>query len=157
MYTESAISIFRKLPETKEQVAKYSSLIRESVLNGEVNPLVFAAQISALEKLFSGLKSDHLIKDVILEEAEKHGQKSFESGNAKFQIKEVGTTYDFENCEDMEWELLKSEQKTITSRLKEREDFLKTIKPDIEVYGSDGVQLKPVVKKSTTQVVVILK
>ena len=37
------------------------------------------------------------------------------------------------------------------------EAFLKTIKPEIEVYGSDGVQLNPPLKRSTTSVAIILK
>lgn len=154
---ESAISIFRKLPETKEQVKKYSELIKESVLNGEVDALLFSAQVTALEQLFKTLKADHLIKDCILEEAEKHGAKSFEQGNAKFQLKEVGVKFDFNNCEDSEWEDLDSQIKELTAKKKKREAFLKTIDSEMEVYGSDGVQLKPVVKSSTTTVVTILK
>jgi len=99
---ESAISIFKKLPETKSQVAKYKSLIKDSVLNGEIDPLVFGAQISALESLFKALKSDVLIKDCILEEAEKRNVKTFEEGNAKFTIAEAGTKWDYSNCDDFE-------------------------------------------------------
>jgi len=154
---ESAISLFRKLPETKEQVENYSRLIRESVLNGEVEPLIFAAQISALEKLFSTLKSDILIKDVILEEAEKYGQKTFKKGNAEFQIREVGVTYDFAGCGDVEWETIDSQIKTLTEKKKARETFLKSLTGEMTVFGEDGVQILPALKKSTTSVVVILK
>lgn len=153
---ESAISIFRKLPETKSQIKKYSQLIRESVLNGEVDPLDFAAQVSALEQLFKNLKADHLIKDVVLQEAEKYG-KSFEKGNAKFQIKEMGVRFDYSNCEDVEWETICSEVNKWTEKKKSRENFLRGIEPNAEVYGSDGTQLKPPVKTSTTSVAVILK
>lgn len=154
---ESAISIFRKLPETNEQVKKYHSLIRESVLSGEVNALDFAAQISALEKLFKNLKTDHLIKDAVLEEAEKYGAKSFEKGNAKFQIKETGVMFDYDNCEDAEYNDIVNQIDKLTRVKKERESFLKSITPEMEVYGKDGIQLKPAVKKSTTSVTVILK
>ena len=126
-------------------------------MNGEVDQLEFASQITALEQLFKALKADHLIKDVILEEAEKYGSKSFEHGNSKFQIKEVGTKFDFTSCLDTEWEELDATIKRYSEKKKEREAFLKTIKPDMEVYGSDGIQLMPVVKTSTTQVVIILK
>ncbi|MBT3206921.1 MAG: hypothetical protein HN704_18355 [Bacteroidetes bacterium] len=154
---ESAISIFKKLPETKSQVKQYAILMRIPVLNGEVEPLRFAARISALEQLLKALKSDHLIKDVILQEAEKYGSKSFEHGNAKFQIKEVGVKYDYTNCMDVDWEQLDSNVKFETDKKKQREIFLKSITPEMEVYGRDGTQLKPVVKTSTTQVTVILK
>jgi hypothetical protein len=157
MYNESAISIFKKLPETKEQVKDYHKLIRQSVLDGEVNSLDFAAQITALEQLFKALKQDPLIKDCVLEEAEKHGSKSFEKGNAKFQVKETGVRFDFTNCDDLEWFELDDKEKEIKAKKKNREAFLKAIEPEMEVYGSDGVQLKPAVKTSTTSVAVILK
>lgn len=154
---ESAISIFRKLPETKSQIKDYTRLIKESVLNGEVEPLEFAAQVSALEQLFKALKSDHLIKDVILEEAEKYNVKSFDKGNAKFQIKEVGVKYDFKNCNDSELNQIVSDIKELTEEKKKRETLLKAIAPDKEFYDGDGVQLFPPIKTSTTQVVIILK
>lgn len=153
---ESAISIFRKLPETKNQVSEYTRLIKESVLNGDVEPLVFAVQVSALEQLFKALKSDVLIKDVVLEEAEKYGSKSFDTGNAKFQIKEGGVKCNFGNCDDAEYNELVDKIKMLSDKKKKREVFLKAIEPGQEVYGGDGVQLNPVTKTSTTQVVVIL-
>lgn len=154
---ESAISIFRKLPETKEQVENYTRLIRESVLNGEVEPLTFAAQISALEKLFTALKSDILIKDVILQEAEKYGTKQFEKGNAKYQVREVGVTYDFAGCGDVEWEQIDSSIKVLQERKKERETFLKSITGEMTIFGEDGAQIMPAIKRSSTQVVITLK
>lgn len=156
MQEESAISIWRKMPETKAQVEKYASLIKQSVLEGEVDPLLFAAQVSAMEKLFTTLKSDILIKDCVLQEAEKYG-KSFEKGNAKFAIKEVGVTYDYTDCNDEEWDQLDSSLKMISDRKKERENFLKAITPDTEIYGANGLQIIPPAKRSSTMVTVTLK
>lgn len=150
---QSAISLFRQLPETKSQISKYTGLIRQSVLDGEVEPLLFLQQVTALEQLVKSLKSDHLIKDVILEEAEKYG-KNFDHGNANFQIKEVGTKYDFSECGDMKWEELTEKINELTEQRKKREAFLKNI--DGEVYGEDGVQILRPVKSSTTQVVITL-
>lgn len=151
--TESAISIFRKLPETKTEVSNYSRLIKDAVLEGETEPLLFLQQITSLELLVKTLKTDPLIKDVILEEAEKYG-KSFEHLSSKFQIKETGVKYDFSQCGDVEWEQLDSQIKDLTDKRKKRESFLKAI--DGEVYGADGVQLTPPAKSSTTQVVITL-
>lgn len=154
---ESAISIFRKLPETKAQIETYARLIKQSVLDGEVEPLTFAAQVSALEKLFTTLKSDPLIKDTILEAAERYGEKSFEKQNAKFSIKEVGVSYDFAGCDDAEWNKIDSDIKEITEKKKARETFLKSITGEMEIFGSDGVQIMPAIKRSSTQVVITLK
>jgi hypothetical protein len=154
---ESAISIFRKLPETKQQVSQYAKLIRQSVLDGEVEPLVFAAQVSALEQLFKQLRADDLIKDVILEEAEKYGEKTFEYGNAKFTIKESGVRYDYSVCQDLNYEELCEQENEIKEKKRERENFLRGLKPDMEVYGGDGRQLEVPLKTSSTAVAITLK
>ncbi len=154
---ESAISIFSKLPETKSQVKDYVRIIKESVLNGEVEPLAFASQVSALEQLFKALKQDAMIKDVILEEAEKYGSKSFEKDNAKFQIKQVGVKYDFSGCNDSELDECNEQIEKLTKAKKKREALLKAIDPDAEVFDGDGVQLFAPSKTSTTQVTIILK
>ena len=157
MQEESAISLFRKLPETKAQIDTYTRLIKESVLEGEVDPLLFAAQISALEKLFTNLKSDIFIKDAILSAAEKYGGKPFEKGNAKYSIRETGVSYDYEGCGDQIWAELDNQVKVLTEKRKERETFLKSITGDMTVFGDDGVQIIPAQKRSTTQVLITLK
>ncbi len=154
---ESAISLLRKMPETKEEIKNYVRIVKDSVLNGEVEPLQFAANVSALEQLFKALKADILIKDVILEEAEKYGSKSFDKGNAKYQIKEVGVKYDFSGCNDSELDQITSDLKELTNEKKKRETLLKAIDPDKEFYDGDGVQLFAPIKSSTTQVAIILK
>ena len=153
---ESAISLFRKLPETKSQVSEYKNLIRSSVEEGEVNPLVFLKQVTALEQLTKELKGDVVIKDIILEEAERYNKKSFDDFGANFQIKEVGTKYDFSVCNDAVWEELEQKSKAIAEAKRERENFLKTIRNGNEVFGADGVQLEAPQKSSTTQVVITL-
>lgn len=154
---QSALALFKTLPETKSEVEKYTRIIRDEVLEGNINPLSFITTVTALEKLFGNLKSDIMIKDMVLEEAEKYGQKTFVHGNAQFQVKEVGTKYDFTNCDDDQWRRLNADITALSIIKKEREDFLKTIKPDMEVYGADGTRLNPVSKTSTTSVVTILK
>lgn len=153
---ESAISIFKKLPETKGQITSYKNLIKQSVENGEVDSLVFFKQVVALEQLVKELKQDDIIKDVILEEAERFNQKSFTYSNAKFSIREVGSRYNYQICDDIQWNELNDEMQKLKEKISARENFLKAITPEMEVYGADGVKISPPVKTSSTQVVVTL-
>lgn len=153
---ESAISIFRKLPETKGQITSYKNLIKQSVENGEVDSLVFFKQVVALEQLVKELKQDDIIKDIILEEAERFNQKSFTYSNAKFSIREVGSRYNYQICDDSQWNELNDEMQKLKEKISARENFLKSITPEMEVYGADGVKISPPVKTSSTQVVVTL-
>jgi hypothetical protein len=74
-----------------------------------------AAQISALEKLFTSLKSDVLIKDCILQEAEKYG-KNFERNNRKFTLIEGRKSFDFKNIN--EWIVAKENLVQIENKYK---------------------------------------
>lgn len=151
------LHLFKKLPETKAEIEKTAGQIKSGLLNGEVDPLLFATQVSAMEKLFSSLKSDALIKDCILAEAEKYNQKSFDKGNANFRIQETGVTYEFSGCDDAEWNELTEKIKELTEKKKARETFLKSLTGEMTIYGKDGVQILPALKKSITSVVVTLK
>lgn len=157
MYGESAISLLKQLPETKAQISKFASIIRENLLSGETEFLPAFLQIKALSQLFAKLEKDALLKDLLLEETEKHGSKSVELENCKLSIKETGVKFNYANCSDVEWEQLDAQAKDIAEKKKARETFLKSITPDMEVYGSDGVQLNPVAKTSTTSVSITLK
>jgi len=158
MYEESAISLFKKLPETKAEIKKFAMLVRQQMDDGDVrNPLQFAARIKAMAKLAEVLFDDIIFKDTILERAEKYGVKSFDEGNANFRIQETGTKYNYDDCLDTEYEQICSEFNKWAAKKKDKEDFLKTIKPDQTVFGSDGIQLMPPGKTSTTSVVITLK
>jgi len=155
---KSEVRLFKQLPETNDQEKKYISVIRNAVMDGEVDdPLKFYARVARLERLFKKLKDDYQIKDVVLDEAQFYGEKVFDHGEAQFQVKEVGVRFDFDNCEDSEYTQIKEDMAVLNAKKKEREKFLKSITPEMEVFGSDGLQLKPAVKSSTTQVVVKLK
>jgi hypothetical protein len=157
MYEESAISILRKLPESKSQADNFVRLIRESIENGETDVLLAYKNISMLEHIFKKLKSDLIIKDVVLEEAERFNQKTFEYQNTKFTIKEVGSTYKYERCNDTVWNDLSEKIKELTDKRKEREAFLRTIKRGMEIYNEEGTLIEPPIKQSTTAVTVTLK
>ncbi len=154
---ESAVSILRKLPENKSQADRFVRLIREGIENGETDPLLAYKNIAMLEHVFKKLKSDLIIKDVVLEEAEKFNQKTFEYQGAKYTIKEAGVTYRFNHCNDTEWERLDEQIKSLTEKRKERETFLKTIKPEMEVYNEEGVMIQAPIKQSSTIVAITLK
>lgn len=154
---ESAISILRKLPENKSQAENFVRLVREGIENGESDPLLAFKNIAMLEHVFKKLKSDMIIKDVVLEEAEKFNQKTFEYQRTKYTIKEAGVSYKFDKCNDTEWERLNEQIKSLTDKKKQREAFLKTITPDMEVYNEEGTMIQAPIKQSSTIVAITLK
>lgn len=151
------IKLFSQFPSTKNEIEITARTIRNTVLEGEVDSLQFWKQLMAMEKLVATMKSDVLLKDAVLESACKYGSKPFEAHNASFRIQETGTKYDYFSCGDAEYEMICAEVEKWTNKKKEREEFLKTIKPDQTVFGADGVQIMPPTKTSTTSVVVTIR
>lgn len=158
MQTESAISLLNQMPETKSEIERFSRLVLEQIDMGEMRDvLTFAARFKALAKLEETLFGNVLFKDAVLEAAEKYGGKPFEHGNAKFSIRETGVKYDYASCGDTEWEQLDSSMKMIAERKSARETFLKSLTPEMTVFGEDGVQIMQPHKTSTTSVTITLK
>jgi len=157
MEDTSAIGLMNQLPENKSEIATYFAIVKRELVNGNVDFMRTFLQIKALSQLFKQLETDSTLKDMLLTEAEKYNQKSVELNNAKLNIKEVGVKYDFSKCSDITWETLDVITQRNIQKRKERESFLKTITPEMEIYGEDGIQLNPPVKSSTTQVVITLK
>lgn len=154
---DTALKILSQFPETKADIERTAMTIRNIVLEGETNELQLWKQVVAMEKLVAAIKSDALIKDAVLEKAERYGGKPFDAYNASFRIGETGVKYDYLSCFDTEYEQICAEVDKWTAKKKEREEFLKTIRTDQTVFGADGVQLMPPAKTSTTSVIVTIK
>jgi hypothetical protein len=95
--TTSILSLFET---TKEERQSFCLDIVSKLESGEANPLKVHLQIKAAEDLIKKLNENTVYKSYLLDASQKYGAKSFEYGNAKFEIKEVGTKYDFTNCND---------------------------------------------------------
>lgn len=151
------LSTLKVMPETKSEIKQFSDSLLNSLIFGEINPLEMDGRLKALEDLIKIVRSSEELSEGMLIEAEKYGQKSFEEGNFKYQIKEVGTKYDFSQCNDSELNDLTEKIKELSAAKKERETMLKSINPEFPVYGNDGTQLERATKTSTTKVITLLK
>ncbi len=147
----NAFGVIKLLPETKEQISSFANQLIRSVENGEVNALQLKAYFKAMEKAIKLV--DDSTKDSQLTEAEKYGEKKFNAFGMQIEVCEVGTSYDYEHCNDPEWNSADSQVKTWTQTRKDREQFLRSLKkPEVLVDQMSGevVTINPPVKKSTT-------
>ena len=97
-------------------------------------------------------------KKMLLDEAEKNGKK-FTLHNAEFSLKEVGTKYNYEQCNDEVILNLHSQQKALDASVKDREKYLINIPLEgVEIRVDDElIRIFPPAKSSTTSVSVTLK
>ena len=153
---ETALSTIKLLPFSKQQVSIFSDQLKDSLENGQIDPLELAVYFKAIEETIKQVKE--VMSGLALNEAEKYG-KSFQFKGAKIDIREVGTSYDYSKSGDIDWERLNSEINATKERQKEREALIKSLKePMTAVYEETGetYTIYPPAKKSTTSIVISL-
>ena len=156
----SATSIVALFQTSKEQRKEFVQQVVGSVINGNKKALDIHLQLKAMEDIIEQIKADLSYKETLLNEAEQNG-KSFEYQNAKIEIREVGTKYDFTKCNDPIYSRLKEASVKASEELKEREKFLKSIPQknitNIDTETGEATEIYPPSKSSTTSVVVTMK
>lgn len=122
------------------------------------NVLQVAEALSAMENFVKEVKDDPRFKDYVREEATKTPKGFISNSGAKIECCEVGTSYDFSNCNDPKLDILEDQLKTITDEVKARKDFLKTVPlSGMDVYVMDElVTVYPPSKTSTSSFKVTL-
>lgn len=153
----NVLSTLKVMPETKAEIKLFGDSLINSIQFGDINPLELDGRLKAMEELIKHVRSSQELIDGLLIESDKYNQKSFEEGNFKYQVKEVGTKYDFSECDDQEWIETNEKIKELSEAKKERETLLKSIRPDTVIFGNDGIQLHAPSKTSTTKVITLLK
>ena len=113
------------LATTQTQIDIFSDSLIASVKEDGANPLEIIAQLRAMEKV-----SGRVIKEIM-----ENAVTMIDRYNGKFELAgnlieraEFGTKYNFEVCGDYVWEQRKSIVEAAQGQLKEREDFLKSLK-----------------------------
>lgn len=161
MNTEiSAIGVLSLLETTKEQRQSFVTSVVESLKEGAADPLKVHLQVKNTEDLVKQITDSKEYRAILLDEAAKYG-KSFERFNAKFETKEVGTKYDYSNCNDPEYIRLSEEADKAKKALSDREKFLKNMPSEgidiLDTGTGETYRIYPPVKSSTTSIAVTLK
>jgi hypothetical protein len=126
------LAYISQLPETRAQIELFSNNVINIVKDGNANALEVTTKLKAIEEAIKKIRDG--ISDEALEEAAKHG-KSFDFGNAKIEIANVGVRYDFSKCNDGIWNDLDAVDKDAQKAKKERETFLKSIKGQMTIVN----------------------
>jgi len=130
---------------TRQQVGsfveKVTNEIRES---GRYDPLEIAATLKAMEDIVKGIRQG--IQDMVINEAEKHPEKTFEHNGIGF-TKTNRVSYDYSECS--RWAELKEQ-------IKEIESLMQTIKAPV-ADAETGELIPPARRKESQSVSINLK
>ena len=152
--TVTDLSLFET---TKAERQDFAQSVVYGLKEGHSDPLKVHLQVKCMEDLIKQITSHPEYKDLTLEEAAKYG-KSFEHYNAKFEVKEMGVKYDFNQCGDPIYNKLAEQLAELEKQVKDRQAFLKSVQPGTQLLIEDEVvTLYPPVKTSTTSITVNLK
>jgi hypothetical protein len=157
----STTSILALFETNKEQRKDFVARVVQSIESGDVDPLKVHLQVKMMEDVIKNLNANSRYKSAVLERAEKYGQKSFEFGNAKVEIKETGVKYDFSKCEDDVLAKLNELLEDTESKIKARETLLKAAPGEGLVLTNpetgETKTVYPPARSSITNVVITLK
>lgn len=125
------------MASTSTEIDVFSDQVIESVKSGNESPLRVYVQLKAMAKA-----SDRILKetkDNCLNEAEKFPGLTFEYMGNRFDKVNVGTSYDYAQCNDPEWSRLNDLINQAKEQMKTRETFLKALnKPLTELDEATG-------------------
>jgi TRAP-type uncharacterized transport system substrate-binding protein len=141
-----SLSIISEIPANKAGIELFANALVDGLMSGDVDPLEIRAKIDAIEKIIKAVKANEQFRDVVLDAADLHNEKSFEVNGIKF-TKAESARYDYSS--DKVWNQLKAAETNAANERKVRESILSALKEPTEI---NGVMCNPPVKISSTTV-----
>lgn len=148
------ITLFGKVPVTKTGQNELRELMKNSLADGEVNPIEAVVKAKSMYEVLSSFLKDDDVKELVVNECEKYGKGETPSfAGAKVQVKETGVKWDYTDCGDPVYDSLALQMEELKQRMKQRESYLKTIterKTEIDEATGEIYTILPPVRTATT-------
>ena len=122
----NTIKLFDNYPKNRFDQQMLANDIILPVIEGEVNPIETYVKARALQEALKIVTDDDRIKDLVITEVEKYGNKA-EFNSANLQVKDVGVKYDYSVCNDQIYNDLLYMLNDIKEQIKIREKFLSKV------------------------------
>ena len=154
------MGVLSVMPETKAQVAIFAEMVRLSVVNGDIDPLLLMARVKSVEATIKAILDTPEVKEAAREQAEKYGQKSFKFHSYRIEQAEIGTTYDYSGCGCPIYARLESVAKSADKALKERQAELKALTKPQTIFDDESGEvctIVPPLRRSTSGLKFTLK
>jgi hypothetical protein len=132
----TAIGTLKLMPTTTQQIARFSKMLIEDVQSGNVNPLELLVMLRALERISETVLD--AIQSNIDTAKDNYSEKNFDVLGAKVEKSEIAVRYRYETAKDIEWERRRAAVDAAMSLLKEREEFLRTLREPMTAVDTES-------------------
>ena len=137
----NALQHLSVLPTTAAERANFAEQAVLEIISGERSPLESQIMLTSLEKLIEMIRKEGRVQDAIKSELYRWPKQTATFAGVEITLKER-RTFEFEHCQDVEWEQLDSQIKTLTEKKKAREAFLKNL-PAPMIDPETGAVINP--------------
>jgi hypothetical protein len=122
----NALQTLTVLPLTADERRNFVNQAIDEITSGDRNPIEAHLLLNSLEKLVAEIKKAEPVKEAVIRELTKYGQKTVDFGRFEIQLSER-KSYDYQQCSDSEWEMMDAEIRTLTEKKKAREAMLQNL------------------------------
>lgn len=151
--------VVTQFPSTKSEQDDFVERLINEVTCGYGDPLRIEVQMANIEQVVKKYRSDPRIKECVLREAEKYGQKSFDEHHATFQIKET-SSYNYDEAGHPRYNLVCGEIKRLNEERKELESIMRAQRNTwvyVDTETGEASDVCPLCRESSTIVSVTIK
>jgi len=133
----NSLKLFNEAP-TKEVVGALCKVIKDQILSGDTDPLIYARDLRAASEMIKSVQDDEEVKKAFYKSALLYGQKTFEANNAKFSIQER-TTYNY--SQDVVWKSYQDDIDRLKMLQKNREELIKNASKKMTAIADENGEL----------------
>ena len=101
--------------------------VKENILAGEIDSLDAMVALKGVKKAVELLEKDAEINESVMSRFDMYNEKTVNLKHASITIKDTGVKYDYTVCNDIVYNELMMELDALNKRIKERQEFLKTL------------------------------
>jgi hypothetical protein len=155
---DTAMGVLEMFSPTKSGITTFASQVINEVENGNLDPLRVRLLCDTVEQIADKIKT--ATKSHQVNAATKYGERPFSFMGAEFHYTPTKTEYDYKACGDPEFDMLNAQKDMIEARIKQRQEWLKTMgNPETVVNKVTGeiVDIYPPIKKQTMGVKLTIK
>lgn len=149
----NTLNLINQLPKTKSESRVFANQVKAEIISGNVNALDFRIHLKAIENFIEAVAKDKEVKKLVLSEAEKYDEKSFEHLGANITISEAGVKYTYS---DAKLDALMTRKAKLDADIKSRQTYLKGLTEREIDLKTGEVKAELPIKTSTTIVKITL-